>query len=177
MESQHKFSFPRIQPPHRPSELFVNPATLASSLQLPINCSHPACCLAVPQTLSTECSCSGPLHMLFFPPPGTSQLSSPTPAPPPLPLAPGPPETLADQALALCRTSTDPKGHHGAAQSGPEPLQPAPAAPPPLRGQDCRFEDENSVCFYFLPYCECSITQLCPTVCGPRDCSPNTRES
>ena len=124
---------------------------LASSLQLPINHSHPASCLAVPQTLSTECSCLRAFARAVLPTPGTSQFSSPSPAPPPLPLAPGPPETLADQALALCRTSTDPEGYRGVAQSGPELLQPAPAAPPPGRGQDCRFEDENSVCNNDVP--------------------------
>ncbi|ELR58484.1 CAP-Gly domain-containing linker protein 2 [Bos mutus] len=49
------------------------------------------------------------------------------------------------------RTSTDPEGHRGAAQSGPEPLQPAPAAPPPGRGRDCRFEEENSICNNDVP--------------------------
>lgn len=78
-------------------------------------------------------------------------MGSPPPTPPfylpPLPLL----KTLADQALALSRTSTDPEGHHGAAQSTPEPLLSAPMAPPPGSGQDCHFGDKNSVCNNNVP--------------------------
>ena len=29
-----------------------------------------------------------------------------------------------------------------------------------------------SLKFYLIPVCECSVTQLCPTLCNPMDCSP-----
>ena len=29
-----------------------------------------------------------------------------------------------------------------------------------------------SLKFYLIPACECSVTQLCPTLCNPMDCSP-----
>lgn len=112
---------------------------------LPLDCTHPASCLPKPQTQKRDFSAPRPLHMLCWshylaqvhsPP---HSLSYRTPPPPLL-------ETPADQALALSRRSTDPEGHRRAARSTPEPLQPAPAAPPPGRGQDCHFGDKNSVC-------------------------------
>lgn len=74
--------------------------------------------------------------------------------PTPFPMTPPSPpllETPANQALPLSRRSTDPEGSHGAAPSTPEPLQPAPVAPPPGRGQDCHFGDKNSVCNNNVP--------------------------